>query len=669
MMAASKVPMLKPREFKIWRMRIEQYIQMMDYALWDVIENGPTLPKTQVVEGVKTMMPITSVEDKAQRKLEVKARRTLMMGIPNENQLNFNSIKDAKQLMEAIEKRFGEMLDQTFDRLQKLVSQLEPLGKKISQEDVNQKLLRSLSPEWNMHAVVFEPEVKRMSSSNSSIQNMAFVFSSNNNSTNGAVNTAQVVNTANGVSTADTQVNTADIDNLSDVVIYAFLDSQPSSPQLRVYFFRECRAPRAQDNRNRESTRRNVSVETTNSSALVPYDGLGGYYWTDQAEEGTNYALMAYSTSSSDYESDCRHLQEGLGYNAVSPPHTGLFIPPKPDLSQIGLEEFTSEPAVETLNAKTSKDVPKGNLQMDLQEKGVIDSGCSRYMTGNISYLINYEEIDGGYVAFGGNPKGGKITGKGSGPNWMFDIDSLTKTMNYQQVVAGTQSNGNAERKSSQDVGFKPSNDVGKKVNEVPRQENECKDQEEKDSVNSTKKVNAVSSTVNTASNKVNDVGIKSSIELPDDLNMPKLEDISIFEDSNEDVFCAEADLNKLESTFHDFVVYQMNVKSALLYENIKEEVSVCQPLGFEDPNFPNKVYKVEKALYGLHQALRAWHETLSTYLLDNGFYRGKIDKTLFIRRYKDDILLVQVYVDDIIFGSTKKELCNAFEKLMYDKF
>ncbi|GJS95595.1 putative ribonuclease H-like domain-containing protein [Tanacetum coccineum] len=77
----------------------------------------------------------------------------------------------------------------------------------------------------------------------------------------------------------------------------------------------------------------------------------------------------------------------------------------------------------------------------------------------------------------------------------------------------------------------------------------------------------------------------------------------------------------------------------------------------------------VEKALYGLHQALRAWYETLSTYLLDNGFQRGKIDKTLFIKRYKGDILLVQVYVDDIIFGSTKKELCNAFEKLMHEKF
>nr|GEW14131.1 uncharacterized mitochondrial protein AtMg00810-like [Tanacetum cinerariifolium] len=106
MMDTSKVLMFKPGEFEIWRMRIEQYIQMMDYALSDVIENCPTLLKTQVVEGVTTVMPITSVKDKAQRRLEIKTISTLMMDIPNELQLKSNSFKDAKQLMEAIEKRF-----------------------------------------------------------------------------------------------------------------------------------------------------------------------------------------------------------------------------------------------------------------------------------------------------------------------------------------------------------------------------------------------------------------------------------------------------------------------------------------------------------------------------------------------------------------------------------
>nr|GFC66579.1 putative ribonuclease H-like domain-containing protein [Tanacetum cinerariifolium] len=87
------------------------------------------------------------------------------------------------------------------------------------------------------------------------------------------------------------------------------------------------------------------------------------------------------------------------------------------------------------------------------------------------------------------------------------------------------------------------------------------------------------------------------------------------------------------------------------------------------DPDHPDKVYKVVKALYGLHQAPRAWYETLATYLLENGFHRGQIDQTLFIKKQKGDILLMQIYVDDIIFGATNKDLCKSFEKLMKDKF
>ncbi|GJV78857.1 hypothetical protein Tco_1514727 [Tanacetum coccineum] len=218
MVVASKVLMLKPGEFELWRIRIEQYIQMIDYALWEVIMNGNSVLKTTVVEGVEKVIPPTTAEEKATRRLEVKARSTLMMGIPNEHQLTFNSIKDAKLLLEAI-KKSSETLDQTFDKLQKLVSQLEILGETLSQEDVNQKLLRSLSPEWSTHAVGYH----------TSTQNMAFVSFNNSGSTN------EAVNTAHGVSAANTQANAANpinVDNLSDVVICAFFSSQPNNPQL-----------------------------------------------------------------------------------------------------------------------------------------------------------------------------------------------------------------------------------------------------------------------------------------------------------------------------------------------------------------------------------------------------------------------------------------------------
>ncbi|GJX95416.1 hypothetical protein Tco_0351214 [Tanacetum coccineum] len=614
------------------KIMIEQYIQMIDYALWEVIENGATLPKTTTVEGVVTVMPITTAKEKAQRRLE-----------------------DAKKLLKAVEKRFGrnaatkktqrnllkqqyknftapspEMLDQTFDRLQTLVSQLELLDEKLSQEDVNQKLLRSLSPEWNTHAVVwrnkadldtlsmvdlynnlkvYEPEVKGMSSSSSSTQNMAFVSSSNNNtsSTNGAVNTTQAVNTAHEVSIASTQVNASNftnIDNLSDAVICAFFASQPNSRQLvhedlqqilpydieemdlrwqmamltmrersfhkKGHFDRECRAPRNQDNKNKESSRRNVPMETSTSTTLVSCDGLGGYNWSDQAEEGLNYALMTFSSSSPNselmvlgYKTGLKSVEEKLEvYKAIPPPCIGNFMPPTLDLSFTGLDEFVNEPVIENSKAISSKEEPKvvrkyddapsieewvsddeeedvsqpkiekktvrpsivkkefvkskqqektarktvkqGNPQIDLQDKGVIDSGCSRHMTGNMSHLTNYEEIDRGYVAFEENPKGVKIIGKdhlgkfdgkadegffggyslnsksfrvfnsrtriveenlhirfsestpnvvGSGPDWLFDIDALTRIINYKLIVAGTPSNGFAGTKASDNAG------------------------------------------------------------------------------------------------------------------------------------------------------------------------------------------------------------------------
>nr|GEY65705.1 retrovirus-related Pol polyprotein from transposon TNT 1-94 [Tanacetum cinerariifolium] len=110
---------------------------------------------------------------------------------------------------------------------------------------------------------------------------------------------------------------------------------------------------------------------------------------------------------------NCKKVLGYESYNVVSPSYTGNFMPTKPDLSFTGLDEFV-KPEVENSHDKSSEEKTEGNPQIDLQDNRVVDSGCSRHMTWNMSYLIDYEEIDGGYVAFGGNPKGRKITGKGT---------------------------------------------------------------------------------------------------------------------------------------------------------------------------------------------------------------------------------------------------------------
>ncbi|GJZ01895.1 hypothetical protein Tco_0519856 [Tanacetum coccineum] len=162
---------------------------------------------------------------------------------------------------------------------------------------------------------VYEPEVKGMSSSSSSTQNMDFVSSSNNHNsnTNGAVSTAKVVNAANGVSTTNTQVNAANIDNLSDAIIYD-LEEMVLRWQMDMLTIKARRAPRNQDYKNKESTRRTVPVETSTSN-LVYVDGL------------------------------------------VPPPYTGNFMPPTPDLSFTGLDEFVNKPVVE--NKKSDEEVSK----------------------------------------------------------------------------------------------------------------------------------------------------------------------------------------------------------------------------------------------------------------------------------------------------------------------
>nr|GEW46771.1 putative reverse transcriptase domain-containing protein [Tanacetum cinerariifolium] len=201
---------------------------------------------------------------------------------------------------------------------------------------------------------------------------MAFMSLSNNNNTNGAVNTAQAVNTGIGVSTADTQVNTANIDNLSDYIICAFMDSQPRNTLLGSVELQEVKIP---------STRRIMHAETLDSTALVSCDGLGGYDWSDQAEEELwrnldlaqkvkdNIQLtiekLENASKSLNKLIDCQivdNCKKGLGYenyNVVPPPYIGNFMPPKLDLSFTRLDEFANKSVVKNSKAESSQEKPK----------------------------------------------------------------------------------------------------------------------------------------------------------------------------------------------------------------------------------------------------------------------------------------------------------------------
>nr|GEW04287.1 putative ribonuclease H-like domain-containing protein [Tanacetum cinerariifolium] len=984
--SAATLPILNLNEFDLWKMRIEQYFLMTDYFLWEVILNGDSPVPTRVVEGV--IQPVASItaEQRFARKNELKACGTLLMALPDKHQLKFNSHKDAKTLMAAIEKRFGGNTE----------------TKKVQKTLLKQQ---------------FE------------------------NFTVGAAASVSVVCAKLHVSSL------LNVDYFSNAVIYSFLASQSTSPQLdnedlkqinvddheemdlrwKGHFARECRSPK--DSRRTGSydwsyqaeeepatyALMDFSSSSSSSDNEVPscvkacskaYAQLHTQYdkLTDDFPK-SQFDVISYQT-----ESDCEswppsslydRFQPSGGYHVVPLPYTGTFMPPKPDLvfntaptavetdhlafnvqlsptkptqdlshttrpiapiiedwvsdskdeSETKAPQFVSsfvqsseqvkyprhsvQPIETSISAttptpnkpvsaampkimvtrlghahptvtkskspirrhitcsqslKTSHSPPRVTVvqapvvsaaqgmqgkwvwrpkcpildhgsrttsaSMTLKrfdyndalgrsksDKRVIDSGCSRHMTRNMSYLSDFEELHGRYVAFGGNPRVVRFLANrlhmdlfgptfvkslnkksyclvvtddysSTGPTWLFDVDSLTRTMNYQPVIIGNQTNPSAgfqnkfaaekarEEIDQQYVLFpvwssgstNPQNYDGDAAFDGKEHDADVKNHEyevnvspsskfEDCSDNSSNEVNAAGSIVSTVgqnslnnTNTFSDAGPsnvadsptygKSSFidasQLPDDPDLPELEDITYFDDEDvvdhlvsqiigdlssttqtrsmtrvvkdqgglsqmfdndfhtfdlphrkraigtkwvdrnkkdergivvrnkatlvtqgytqeegidyKEVFALVARIEAIRlflayASFMGFMVYQMDVNSAFLYRTIKEEVYVCQPPGFEDPDHPDKVYKVVKALYGLHQAPRAWYETLANYLLENSFQRGKIDQTLFIKKQKGDILLVQIYVDDVIFGATNKDLCKLFEKLMKDKF
>nr|GEW97012.1 hypothetical protein [Tanacetum cinerariifolium] len=582
--SAAKLPILNPNDFDLWKIRFEQYFLMIDYSLWERLA----------------------------RKNELKARGTLLMALLDKHQLKFNIHKDAKTLMEAIEIRFGgnketkkvqktllkqqyenfigsssESLDQIYDRLQRLISQLEILGESLSKEDIN------------LNLKIYEAEVKSSSSASTSTQNIAFVSSSNTDCTNEPISAAATV---------------------------SIIDKEPTSYALMEF----TSSSSSSDNKG-------------NMSYLYDFEELDSRYvaFGGNSKGGKISRKGKIRTGKLDFD-DVYFVKE-LKFNLFS-------------VSQIVSRENNM------YNVNLKNIVPYEDLTCLFAKATLDESNLWHRRLGHINFKTTNNLV------------------KGSGPTWLFDIDTLTKTLNYQPVTAGNQSNPSADvtfdEKEPEFEGRKPES----KVNVSPSSSAHTNEDNAAGnlvpavgqlSTNSTNTFSAVgpsnaavkadfnnletsiivspipttrvhkdhpvtqiivdlSSATQTRSMKrvAKDQGGLSQINNDDfhtcmfscflSQEEPKrvhqaLKDPSWIKDMIEAIrlFLAYA-------SFMGFMVYQMDVKSAFLYGTIEEEVYVCQPLGFEDPDYPDK--------------------------------RGKIDQTLFIKRQKGDILLVQIYVDDIIF-------------------
>ncbi|GJS82643.1 ribonuclease H-like domain-containing protein [Tanacetum coccineum] len=316
--SALKLSVLNTGDYDLWSIRMEQYLTHTNYALWEVIVNSDAPVIASASAGIEGPIPPKTNEQKLARKNELKAKSSLLLAILDEHLLKFLGIKDAKTLWEAIKARFGgnketkkmqkTILKQQYENF--TASRSEGLDKTYDRNKYDLDTL-SMDDLYN-NLKVYEVKIKGQSSSSSNSQNVAFVSSENTSSTNEAVNTSHEVSTASSQGQTSSSTYSDDVVMLT-MRVKRFLKKTGRNLNFngkytvgfdrtnvkcynchrRGHFAREYRAPRNQVNRNRDAPRRIIPVETPANSLLVQ-DGIGGYDWSSQAEEGiTNLALMA----------------------------------------------------------------------------------------------------------------------------------------------------------------------------------------------------------------------------------------------------------------------------------------------------------------------------------------------------------------------------------------
>nr|GEW16308.1 hypothetical protein [Tanacetum cinerariifolium] len=818
----------------------------------------------------------TTAKQRLARKNEFKARGTLLMALPDKPQSKFSSHKDAKTLMEATEKRRNK-IDLEEQSLDDLFNSL-----KIYKAEVKSSSSASILTQNNIFVSSSNTdsttEPVSAVASVSAVSAKLPVFSLLNvDSLSNVVIYSFFASQSSSPQLDNDDLKQIDADDLEEMDLKwqmamltvrarRFLQrtgrnlgaNRPTSMGFNMskvncynchrkgHFARECRSPKdSRRNGAAEPYRRSVLVQTSTLNALVSQcDGVGRsddslppsliYDRPSVQHVETSIPVATHKPASPKPTSNgkrknrkacfvCKsldHLIKDCDYDDKKMAQPTARNHAHKHYAQMTLQN-PQRHVVPAAVLPQSKPVPftYGNPQHVLKDKGVIDSGYSRHMIENMSYLSDFKDHNGGYVAFGGNPMGGMISRKvtkpynktpyallhgrtpsigfmrrfgchvtilntldsfrkfngkvdkgflvgysisskafrvfnsrtrivqetlhvnflenkpnvtGSGPTWLFDIDTLTKTMNYQPVTAENQSNPSAgfqdkfdaekarEESDQQYVLFlvwysgstNPHNTDGDAA--FDEKEPEFEGSKPESEVNVSLSSSAQSKkhddkTNREAKGKIPTVGqITPNITNNFSAAGPSNAAASPTHGKSSYDVGAKADFNNLETSitvspipttrFHkDHPVTQIigdlslatqtrsmtrvakdqeepkrvhqALKDPSWIKAMQEELlqfkmqKVCVlvdlPYGkrtIEDPDHPDKVYKVVEALYGLHQAPRACYETLANYLLENSFQKGKKDQTLFIKRQKGDILLVQIYVDDIIFGLQVKQ-------------
>nr|GEY00627.1 hypothetical protein [Tanacetum cinerariifolium] len=1013
MVSSVKLHILKKGEYILWTMKMEQYLAHTDYALWEVILNGNSaIQMTKDEAGNEVEVPPVTAHQILARTRERKSKSTLLMAILDEHLARFHGIKDAKTLWAAIKTRFGgndesKKMQKNAQGSSSYVDELmfsffanQSSSPRLDNEDleqIDQDDLEEMDLKWqvamlSMKVKRFYKKTERKLEFNGK-EPVGFDktkvecfnchkrghfardcrTTKNSGNRSGDARNARYRGRDNGKRPAreedekalvvqdglgyDSQFNEKEVLDVKEEEMTETVFDNRSSDEQNSLANNRLKKEKTKEVKTSAPLIQDWDTDSYNDSVFRPTHIPAKIDFV-KADRMAKKSVLPNNVGKGTGHKKSRlvwnNVQRINHQNKFSP--TAVFTWSRRILvSPANPKAATSTSAAKPINTAGPKQ--SGHLRQALKNKGIVDSGCSRHMTGNKTYLADYQEINnGGFVSFGSSrvtddfsrfswvfflaakdetskvlkpfitaienqinkkvkvircdngtkfknrdldeiceikgikreysnartpqqnrvaekknmtlieshnktpyellngrkprlnfmrPFGchvtilntldplGKFKGKanegflvgysvtskafrvfntktrkvkenmhvrfhenkpnvaGTGPNWLFDIDPLTNSMNYIPVSAGNQTdknvgpqdtNGSTDDKAADD---KPKDDTGSKNVEEPVNKEDQAYIDELDMLMSQEKeasdaANTLRKDTDGPSSPHPDAFIPTNTLLHVDQNDSQIHDLEdttelrstgIFNsayDDDLDIFTspvqsidAKADFNNMESStivspipthrvhidhskdqilgdpksavqtrgmekkisrahafiepkkvaqalddeswveamqeellqfslqkvfapvarivaimillafasFMGFIFYQTDVKSDFLYGTIEEEVYVIQLPGFIDPQFSNKVYKVENALYGLHQASSAWYETLSTFLLQNRYRRETIDKTLFIKKDTDDIMLVHVYVDDIIFGSTKKSLCDEFEALMHKRF
>nr|GEU58989.1 ribonuclease H-like domain-containing protein [Tanacetum cinerariifolium] len=935
--SAAKLPILKPNEFDLWKMRIEQYFLMTDYSLWEVILNGDSPIPTRVIEDTDDLEEIdlkwqmAMLTMRARRFLQrtgknLGANETTSIGLETQRRnvpveaSTSNAL--VSQCLESVEARLlvYQQNETVFEKDIKLLkldvdlrdNALVALRKKFEKDEQETDELKlkldkfqtsSKNPiydryqsEEGYHAVpppytrTFMPPKPDLVFHDAPTVNETVLIAFNVEiSPTNPYKDLSHSHRPSSLIIEDWISDSKDESKAEPTQNAPSFVQPPEHVKTPRPSFKPVEHPLPAENLRKDSPKFRGHSNSRNKKACFVCKNLThlikdyDYYDKKMVQKPSrNHAMRGHHKhyARMTHPNPQRHVFPTAVFNTsrlvpltvarpvtIVVPHTNVTRPrptktvvTKPLSPPRRTINHRSSPKASNFHQRvTTAKAPQanavkgvkgnwGNPQHALKDKGVIDSGCLRHMTWNMSYLSDFEEINGGYVAFGGYPKGGKITDtkcivlssdfklpdenhvllRVPRKNNMYNFDlknivpsgGLTclfakatldesnlwhrrlghinfKTMNKlvkgnlvrglpskvfennHTCVAckkGKQHRASCKSKHAEAVntacyvqnkvlvtkpynktpyelllgrtpsiglmrpfgypmtilntldplGNQPNPSAGiqehfdvEKVKEGnvqqyvifhlwssgskdPQSTNDDTTFEVKDpefEVQKPKSAVHVSPSCSTKTKKHNDKTNKEAkgktpvkftntfsadgpsttavsptlekssyvdpFQYTDDPNMSALEEITYFDDE-EDVG-AEADFSNLETTITVSPIpttrvhkdHHMDVKSALLYGTIEEEVYVCQPLGFKDPDYPKKVYKVVKALYSLQQAPRAWYETLANYLLENGFQRGNIDQTLFIKKQKGDILLKP----DGIFISQDKYVAKILRK------